>query len=72
MKEWIIDIEVVSTAYEAAYAIVEAETLEEALDLFEKDPCNYDWDGWETIDSETNNFRVNKDHSRERYADAKV
>tara|TARA_R100000501_G_C2589758_1_gene90176 strand:- start:186 stop:389 length:204 start_codon:yes stop_codon:yes gene_type:complete len=65
MKEWIIDIEVVSTAYEAAYAIVEAETLEEALDLFEKDPYNYEWEGWETIDSETKSWEVNKDHSRE-------
>lgn len=65
MKEWIIDINVVSTAYEAAHAFVKAETLEEAIELFEKDPYNYEWEEWEMIDADTQSWEVNKETSKE-------
>jgi len=60
MKEYIIPIEVVSTTYEICEAIVEANSPEEAVRLFEKDPYNYEWDFWETIDSVTASWEIDK------------
>jgi hypothetical protein len=57
-KTFHIAINVTSTVWESASAYVEAETLEEAMDLFEENPHDYDWDDWDTIDSNTDDWWV--------------
>jgi len=58
MKVFKLRINITSTTFEIADAFVEAETLEEAIELFNANPWYYDWDNWETIDSETNGWEV--------------
>ena len=64
MKVFRIVLDVVSTSWETADAFVEAETLEEAIKLFKDDPDCYDWDNWETHDSETRSWEVNEEECR--------
>ena len=40
------------------YATVEAETVEEARELFEDDPSAYDWEGWDHDSSEVIDWEV--------------
>ena len=64
MKVFRIVLDVVSTSWETADAFVEAETLEEAIKLFKDDPDCYDWDNWETTDSEVHSWEVNEEVCR--------
>tara|TARA_Y100000593_G_C4268706_1_gene316202 strand:+ start:377 stop:658 length:282 start_codon:yes stop_codon:yes gene_type:complete len=57
-KYFEVKIDVTSQTWEIAYAYVEAETEEEARKLFEDNPHDYDWDGWETFDSEIRHWEV--------------
>ena len=57
-KVFEIRINVTNTTWDSAYAYVEAETEEEAKEMFEANPYNFDWDGWETHDSETRDWEV--------------
>ena len=57
-KVFEVTIDVTSQTWETAYAYVEAETAEEARELFENDPFDYDWDHWKTHDSETKHWEV--------------
>ena len=57
-KVFEVSINCTSTTWESAYAMVEAETEEEARKLFEEDPWAYDWDGWETHDSEMRDWEI--------------
>ena len=58
MKENQILIDVTSTAWETCSAWVEANSLEEAIEKFEESPFDYDWDGWETWDTETRHWEI--------------
>ena len=60
MKIFRIDIGVTCTTWDTCCAYVEAETEDEAYAIFNKDPFAFDWDHWETIDSETQDWEVNK------------
>ena len=42
----------------SCYATVEAETAEEARELFDNDPWEYDWEGWDHHDSEVSDWEV--------------
>tara|TARA_Y100001973_G_scaffold103723_1_gene171635 strand:+ start:86 stop:322 length:237 start_codon:yes stop_codon:yes gene_type:complete len=53
-----VTIDVTSQTWETCYAYVEAETAEEARELFENDPFDYDWDNWDTHDSETKHWEI--------------
>jgi len=64
MKVFRIVLDVVSTSWETVDAFVEAETLEEAIKLFKDDPDCYDWDNWETTDSEVHSWEVNEEECR--------
>jgi len=64
MKVFRIAVDVVCTTWDSAEAFVEAETLEEALILFKANPYDYDWDNWETHDSETRSWEVNEEACR--------
>jgi len=57
-KMFEVKVDVTTTAWESAYVYVEAETAEEARKLFEDNPYDYDWDGWETHDSEVRDWDV--------------
>jgi len=57
-KVFEIRINVTSTTWDSAYAYVEAKTEKEAKEMFEANPYNFDWDGWETHDSETRDWEV--------------
>ena len=61
MKIFNIALDITSKTYEGASAYVEAETLEEAVKLFEENPYDYDWDDWDTFDSETLSWEVDKE-----------
>ena len=58
MKVFEITIDVTSQTWDTAYAYVEAETEEEARKLFDDDPMGYDWDNWDTHDSETKHWEI--------------
>ena len=58
MKVFEIRIDVTSQTWETCYAHVEAETEEEARKLFEDNPHDYDWDGWDTFDSEVRHWEI--------------
>ena len=58
MKVFEITIDVTSQTWDTCQAYVEAETEEEARKLFEDNPYDYDWDGWETLDSEIRHWEV--------------
>ena len=57
-KYFEVKIDVTSQTWDIAYAYVEAETAEEARKLFDDNPHDYDWDGWETFDSEVRHWEV--------------
>lgn len=57
-KMFEIKIDVTSQTWETCYVYVEAETAEEAEDLFHDNPYDYDWDGWETFDSEVQHWEI--------------
>lgn len=59
MKIFRIEIDVVSKSWETVGVYIEAERLDEAIQMFEKDPYLYDWDDWETHDSETIEWKIN-------------
>mgnify|MGYP003645914563 CR=1 FL=1 len=58
MKAFLFKLDVTSTAWETAEAYVEAETIEEAKKLFNANPYDYDWDNWDTHDSETQGWNI--------------
>ena len=58
MTEYEIVVDVQSQTWETARIYIEAETKEEALKLFHDDPWEYDWDHWDTHDSEVLNWEV--------------
>ena len=51
-------IDVTSKTWETCYAYVEAENAEEARELFESNPDDYDWDHWKHQDSEVQRWEV--------------
>jgi len=57
-KMFEVKLDVTSQTWETCYAYVEAETAEEAKSLFEDDPFDYDWDDWETHDSEIKYWEI--------------
>ena len=57
-KVFKVIIDITSTAWESATAMVEAESEEEARELFEADPWAYDWEDWETHDTETRHWEI--------------
>ena len=57
-KVFEIKIEYTESTWGSCYAYVEAETKDEAEDLFNDDPWAYDWDGWETHDSEMRDWTI--------------
>ena len=57
-KVYIVSINVTSTTWDSAEAYVEAESEEQARKLFEDDPGGYDWENWETHDSETRSWET--------------
>ena len=57
-KMFEVRIDVTSQTWDTVYAYVEAETAEEARKLFEDNPYDYDWDNWETCDSEVQHWEI--------------
>ena len=57
-KMFEIRLDVTSQTWETCFVYVEAETAEEARELFEDNPYDYDWDDWETHDSETQHWDI--------------
>ena len=57
-KIYRVELNVTSTAWESVEAYVEAESEEEARKLFESNPWDYDWDNWETHDSEIRDWEI--------------
>ena len=57
-KIYEVIIDVTSQAWETAVAYVEAESEEQARKLFMDDPAGYDWEDWETHDSETQGWEI--------------
>jgi len=57
-KFYVVNINITSTTWDSAEAYVEAESEEEARKLFEDDPDVYDWENWETHDSETRSWEI--------------
>ena len=57
-KVYQVTIDVTSQAWETAVAYVEAESEEQARKLFTDDPYGYDWEDWETHDSETQSWAI--------------
>ena len=47
-KIYTIVVDVTSTVREYAQVLVEAESHDQALKLFDEDPYNYEWTNWET------------------------
>ena len=60
MKVFRIDIDVTSTTWDTCCCYIEAETEDEARAIFNEDPWAFDWDEWETVDSETKDWTVDK------------
>ena len=69
MKTFRIEINTTSITWESCYVVVEAETKEEARELFKDNPNDYDWDNWVTHDSEMKHWDI---ESIEEVEDAKV
>ena len=57
-KVFEIKIDVTSQTWETCYVHVEAETAEEAEELFNDNPYDYDWEGWEHQDSEVQHWAI--------------
>ena len=72
MKVFRIELNVTSSCWESAEAFVEAENLKEAIKLFKDNPYDYDWDNWETHDSETRDWEVDEENCKEFAIDNKV
>ena len=60
MKVFRIDLDVSSQTYDTCSVYVEAETEDEARALFSENPYDYDWDDWETHDSEIQDWSIDK------------
>jgi len=60
MKVFRIDIDVSSTTYDTCSAYIEAETEDEAHALFSENPYECEWDDWETVDSEIQDWTIGK------------
>ena len=60
MKVFRFEIDATSTHWETCDVFVEAETKEEAKKLFKKDPWKYDWENWDTIDSEMQEWKIDQ------------
>ena len=58
MKVFKFEIDATSTTWETAEVYVEAETIEEAKKLFNANPYDYDWDSWDTNDSEVTGWNI--------------
>ena len=74
-KMYRVELNVTCTAWDSAEAFVEAESEEEARKLFEDDPDAYDWENWETHDSETRDWEIESvkyDEWLTEYMNAKV
>lgn len=63
MKVFHIAIDVTSTVSESCDVFVEAETLEKAIEKFEENPDDYEWDNWEHQDTDVRNWKVDKKNS---------
>lgn len=57
-KVFEVTIDVTSQTWETCYAYVEAETAEEARELFDSNPDDYYWDHWKTHDSEVQHWEI--------------
>ena len=57
-KVYRVNIDVTSQTWETAIAYVEAESEEQARKLFTDDPYDYDWEDWETHDSQTQSWAI--------------
>ena len=57
-KMFRVEIDATMTTWETCEAYVEAETEEEARKLFEEDPWEVDWDGWDVHDSEMRHWEI--------------
>ena len=57
-KVFEIKLDVTSQTWETCYAYVEAETAEEARELFDSNPDDYYWDNWKHQDSEVQHWEI--------------
>ena len=60
MKVFRIDLDVSSQTYDTCSVYVEAETEDEARAIFNADPYLEEWDDWQTIDSEMQDWSIDK------------
>jgi hypothetical protein len=58
MKKFVFDIHTTCTHWETVEVVVEASTEEEARELFAKDPWEYEWENWESVDSEMHHWEI--------------
>ena len=58
-----IVVDICETTWSTAEVIVEAESMEEAIAEFEKDPWNYSWENWSIHDSEVQDWNVDVDET---------
>ena len=61
-KEFRISIDVTERALLSCDVIVPADSLEEAIKVFESDPHSFAWEGWNTFDSEVLDWSINEDN----------
>lgn len=61
-KEFRISIDLVEQAYVSCSAVVPADSLEDAIKIFEKDPNSFDWEGWHHHDSELIGWEIDEDN----------
>jgi hypothetical protein len=61
-KEYKISIDVTERVINYCEAIVPADSLEDAIKIFEKDPHSFEWEGWTTVDGEVLNWEIDEDN----------
>jgi len=60
MKMFRFDIDTTCTHWETCRVFVEAETEAEAREKFNKDPWAFEWDGWNSIDSDLIDWEIDE------------
>ena len=61
-KEFRISIDLVEQACVSCSAVVPADSLEDAIKIFEKDPHSFDWEGWTHHDGEVIGWQIDEDN----------
>ena len=63
-----LEIDVFSKMWEKVDVLVEAETLEEAIELFHANPYDYAWDSWDIMVSEVVDWYIDREQTESRHA----